>query len=716
MEERRYQAFISYSHADERWASWFHKRLENYSPPRHLIGQQTAAGAVPRKLAPVFRDREELASAADLGEKLTDALRQSNALVVICSPAAARSRWVNEEILNYKRMGLGHRLFAVIVDGEPNDPARECFPPALKFQLDAQGQLTDLPAEPIAADARNGKDGRRLACLKLIAGILGVGFDDLQQRELHRRQQRFALVAAASFAGMLVAFGLMFAAILARNEAQQQRELAHQEAEKARQTAAFMVDIFSVSDPSEARGRSITAREILQSGADQIEQRLMEQPQVQAGLMETIGQVYISLGLFGDAEALLHKALHKRSTEPGTQPSEVARSHYLLANVLTESAAYEQAEQHYQQAIRALANEPDSNLLTDVDAALAELYFRTGRYKEARPLLTEVVRRRQAQLGENHVRTLDAMAELALNYFDQGDYGEAFDRLSQVLSRQQQVFGQQPHPDVGESLNNLGLILAESGDLQQAGEYYTQALAINRKLYGEQHPAVAIGLNNLALLARKLEDLEQAAQLFNQALVIHQALHGDSHPQVALTLTNLALVYDDLGLTQACHQTLLKVLDIQRDSLTADDPQVARTQALLGRIEFERGDFDNALALQTDATSKLTAALEAGHPQLIAARLNLAELYIELARFDEAQALLQLTGQGAQASLPADHWYHHWHNSVQGLWLSRQGHTGARTLLADAASGLARAQGASPAQRRNSQARLDDHDQRTARL
>lgn len=716
MDSRRYQAFISYSHADERWASWLHRRLESYSPPRHLIGQQTEVGAVPKRLAPVFRDREELASASDLGDKLTDALAHSNALIVICSPAAARSRWVNEEILSYKRLGLAHRVFAIIVDGEPNHPADECFPPALRFQLDRQGQVTDQPAEPIAADARTGKDGRRVACLKLIAGLLGVGFDDLQQRELHRRQQRFALVAAASFAGMLVAFGLMFAAILARNEAQQQRALAHQEAEKARQTAAFMVDIFSVSDPSEARGRSITAREILQAGAGQIEQRLTEQPQIQAGLMETIGQVYISLGLFADAEALLQQALARRRHNQGANPGELARSHFLLANVLTESASYEQAEQHYQQAIGLLAQDADGGLLTDVDAALAELYFRTGRYRDARPLLEEVVQRRQAQLGERHVRTLDAMAELALNYFDQGDYSAAIARLSQVLNLQQQVFGDEPHPDIGESLNNLGLILAESGQLDKAGGYYEQALAINRRLYGEQHPSVAIGLNNLALLARKSGDLKKAADLFNQALAIHRALHGESHPQVALTLTNLALIYQDLDRSGDSYTTLQKVLEIQRNSLTAEDPQVARTEALLGRLEFEQGNYSAALKLQSQAVNKLAAAMEPGHPQLIAARLNLAELQIELGRFADADALLQLAIAGTQASLSADHWYHYWNKSIQGLLLSRQGRDGARALLADAAQGLASAQGVSPAQRRQSQARLDQHDQRTARL
>ncbi len=130
---------------------------------------------------PVFRDRDELATATSLGEILTAALRDSACQLVICSKKSARSRWVNEEIQTFKRLGKSHRIFAVIVDGEPHasaNPAtadQECFPPALIFQMGDDGKLTDLPTEPIAADVRPGKDSRLDVKLKIIAGMLGVG-------------------------------------------------------------------------------------------------------------------------------------------------------------------------------------------------------------------------------------------------------------------------------------------------------------------------------------------------------------------------------------------------------------------------------------------------------------------------------------------------------------------------------------------------------------
>src|SRR5438270_7229467 len=116
----KYWAFISYSHTDQKWGAWLHRRLETFRVPRSLIGQPGRDEPVPRRLFPVFRDREELPSSADLGANIRMALEQSRFLVVICSPRSAASKWVAEEILLYKRLHGEDRVLALIVDGEPN--------------------------------------------------------------------------------------------------------------------------------------------------------------------------------------------------------------------------------------------------------------------------------------------------------------------------------------------------------------------------------------------------------------------------------------------------------------------------------------------------------------------------------------------------------------------------------------------------------------------
>lgn len=114
----RYSAFISYSHRDERWARWLQAALESYRVPSHLASAQRAMAA-PR-LSPVFRDRTDLPSATDLGAHIREALQDSASLVVICSPGASASRWVNEEIRCFRSLGRDDRIFCLIVDGEPD--------------------------------------------------------------------------------------------------------------------------------------------------------------------------------------------------------------------------------------------------------------------------------------------------------------------------------------------------------------------------------------------------------------------------------------------------------------------------------------------------------------------------------------------------------------------------------------------------------------------
>jgi hypothetical protein len=117
----KYWAFISYSSKDEKWGKWLIDGLETYRVPKHFVGQPRLGGAVPKRLYPVFRDRDELRVGANLEEELTEALRQSGFLIVICSPNAAdSSSWVNKEVTAFKAMGRQDEVLALIVDGEPN--------------------------------------------------------------------------------------------------------------------------------------------------------------------------------------------------------------------------------------------------------------------------------------------------------------------------------------------------------------------------------------------------------------------------------------------------------------------------------------------------------------------------------------------------------------------------------------------------------------------
>jgi WD40 repeat protein len=231
----KYWAFISYSHKDKAWGDWLHKALETYRVPKRLVGRASRDGAVPKRLFPVFRDRAELSASSDLGPDINASLKASRYLIVICSPESASSKWVNEEIKVFKTLGREDRILCLIVDGEPNaseNPGsglRECFPEAVRFRVDTSGMLTSQHTEPVAADARPDKDGRRNARLKVLAGLLDVGYDELKQRE---QQRQFRLMAGAASALLAIALTmsiLAFFAVKQRNVAEaNEREAVYQ--------------------------------------------------------------------------------------------------------------------------------------------------------------------------------------------------------------------------------------------------------------------------------------------------------------------------------------------------------------------------------------------------------------------------------------------------------------------------------------------------------
>jgi tetratricopeptide (TPR) repeat protein len=218
----RYKAFISYSHRDHKWAKWLQGALERYRVPKRLVGTEGSFGPIPRRLAPVFRDREDLSSASDLSSKVKEALGASEALIVICSPTAARSEWVSEEISYFRELGGEDRIFALIVGGDPqaSDPGQQCFSPALTANADG------IVREPLAADARKWADGKLLAKLKLISGILGIGLDDLRRRDMQRRHRLWMISMGGALTIAVTMTALALVAVNARQAAENRREHA----------------------------------------------------------------------------------------------------------------------------------------------------------------------------------------------------------------------------------------------------------------------------------------------------------------------------------------------------------------------------------------------------------------------------------------------------------------------------------------------------------
>lgn len=589
----RYAAFISYSHADEAAAGWLHRALEGFKPPEGLA--IPAKDALPRadKLAPVFRDREELASGADLPSLITTALEASGALIVLCSPRSAQSQWVNQEIRAFRDLHGDARIFALIVEGDPADEV-SCFPPALIEKVGHDGVVLPEPREPLAADIRPGKDGKPLAKLKLAAGLMGVGLDDLARREDARARKRMMAVTAASLTGMVFAAGLAAVALLSRQEAVRQRARAETEAMTATRTTEFMIDLFEVADPGEARGQSITAKEILDKGVASIETSLEGEPKVQADLMHTMGRAYRGLGLYPDAEDLLRNTRTLKA-ETDFEQSEIFETDAILGSVLFEREKYSEAQAIFENILNRLNSQTlsaeDSEIYIESLIGLADIKAQSDETLDESIEMYEQALQLVDKYGygqtELHARAL-LWYSRPLMYADRND--ESFQRLQESYGILKTLYGEQ-HFLNSVALNELGTLRYFESDFAEAIDYFEQALEVSIVHLGDTHPEVATALNNIGRLKLETGDIPGAYANLKQAIEIQMTLGRETHTSSAFFLNTMSILESEQkNYQEAIYQIeTLEKIDLDENHRLTGPIRLNLGRALCGATEFEKG-------------------------------------------------------------------------------------------------------------------------------
>jgi tetratricopeptide (TPR) repeat protein len=683
MDAPKYRAFISYSHRDSDWASWLHGSLEKYHLPKPLIGTVTSHGEVPKRIAPIFRDRDELPSATDLGSLINAALAGSECQIVICSPQAAKSKWVNEEILAFKRLGREDRIFCLIVGGEPNATdmpgreAEECFPPALRFRLGADGELGMARTEPIAADARPGKDGKNNAKLKVISGLLGVGFDTLKRREQQRRNRRMFAFSCAAMAGMVLTSGLAAFALIQRAAAQRQTVRAEAETRTAQETTRFLVDLFKISDPSEARGNTVTAREMLDKGASKIEVELARQPAIQARLMDTLGSVYMGLGLFNQARPLIDRALTTRERLPAVEPATIADTLIHRGELLMWQGDYPASEADYRKVIalenRQPAERGNQEVLARAEYGLGIVLGYRGNYAEARTRFESALARQKALFGEENDETARTMKELADLLDRAGDHNTAIGLMQTAVRVQKKIHGGDPHPALYEAINDLGLLLYGEQRYDEAEAMILEALAMAKRLYGDKHTEVTHGLTSYAYILQTRGELERSEATYREVLAMQRSMLGDVHPEIAFTLGSLAFVQYDRGDTRGGLATLQQSLRMYQRLFPGDHPEVARAMNRVGFWLTLAGDYAGAVHELRAALEMRRRVLGNSHPDVGTSLMNMAILEVATGKFTEAERSGREAREIFTATLAPSHWLIGVAESAEGAALTGLG-------------------------------------------
>lgn len=676
MKNYRYRAFISYSHADERWGDWLQRALESYRVPDALVGKETPLGPAPRRLTPIFRDRDDLPAAGSLNNAIQEALAESRFQIVICSPNAARSRWVNEEIKLFKTLHGQDRTLAVIVAGEPGASAipgreeEECFPPALRFRVDENGALTDEPAEPIAADARAQGDGRRQAVTKLAAGLLGVSLDDLVHREAARRtrQARLVMTGSAAIVGAMAA--LTVTAVSARRDAQTMRGHAETLIE-------FMLT--DLRDRLEPVGKLDVLQSVGEKALDYYGQQNLKRLDGdtlnrRARALLLVGNIHqrrndlgAALEAYEAAAATTAEQL-RRAPDDAQRIFDHAQAVFWVGYIATERGdlitAGERFQDYYRLAQRLVAIDPDNPKwrleVAYATSNLGGVKHNAGEYDEAARYYEETVaiRRTLHEAAPDDEKMAYAFAYalswLAFNDLLRGHFTSTIAAITEQISLYDPMLRKNPENftvlnDLMTARRRQGEAYLDLGDLGQTGTALSAAKEIADKLLAwepdEAKWATGAAYIEVAhsLLMEFGGDVPSAVAAADRAVSLARKFRtgGKDPVNVGIALgfalaRRVAIRGDIQARGQAASELAALLSETIADPAPREFGLIGEAALTLARFESERDDPEKARDYVDLGISKLSSRED---KLSVWARLALAELYLEAGDIGNARRI-----------------------------------------------------------------------------
>ena len=452
---------------------------------------------------------------------------------------------------------------------------------------------------------------------------------------VHRHKTAFA--TAASAAALLVALAVFYTFQLAR-----ERDRAQLAAAEAGQVSDFLSSLFEVSAPTRSKGEAITARELLDRGAERIEDELAGQPRLRATMMTRMGNVYRELALYEEARPLLERAVDLRRQAPGPDRLELAESLQALARLREEEGQHAAAQELYEEAlaIRELALGPDSVEVADVVDGLGRVLELQGAFEQARRYHQRAFEILSARLGPEHPQVGRSLLGLGKALQRLRKLEESKDRLARALEILERHY-EDDHPYVADTRVLLAGALRFTGDATGARAQYERALPSLEKAYGAEHPKVALALDSLGKLLNATHERESAITYHRRALAIREQAFGTGHPQVASSLNNLGLTYwgdKDLEQAMACFERSAEVYEA---ALGPDHLDLTKPLHSLAEILAEIGDLAAAAALFERVLAVRERALGPDHSLLARPLYNLGRLRLRLEDPRAAEPLLR---------------------------------------------------------------------------
>lgn len=534
--------------------------------------------ALPHRLKPIFRDRDELASAPELGSVIEDALDRSRNLIVICSPQSAKSQWVNKEVLYFKQLGRADRIFCLIVDGDPEGGDKDCFPEALRQVVSANGDTQASDSAPIAADVRPGADNRTDALLRVVAGMLSVSFDSLKQRELVARNRRLRWVLSGTLLLLAVLSWLINATINARNIAEDQRDRAEEAtrtAERARRDAIknlkqaqAMEQVFMsmFKEAGERQDENLSMRQLAAESVDRVRKLYQDEPETAARVLSQIGLLFDYLGDRESATPIFESILAMPNLDEK-----------LRAQVASDMAVHEfaigrvdRARELMDVALSLWRSDPDlyQTELVNSSAARARLARANGDPDDAVRIMQEALPLRKNISGLNSIDTAVFLSNMAVAHIYANQYDEAVKRLRESFKIREAI-GSATTSGALVALGNLATLERRLGELEQSRKHFKQAVEQFRALYGPS-AGLAGELYRYASLLTHLGEFATAAALLDEAIPMAKQFSGEQSLVFSYALQARALLEKGLGKSEKATATAAQACEIMEDLVGAD--------------------------------------------------------------------------------------------------------------------------------------------------
>lgn len=490
---------------------------------------------------------------------------------------------------------------------------------------------------------------------------------------LKRFVQRNKIAVVAGSIAILAIIAGASAATIGFVQSIKAEQAALQEAETARQVSDFLVELFEVSDPSEARGNAITAREVLDRGSDRIRTELADQPEIQTTLMLTIAKVYENLGLLGEAEALIKTAIEIRRRDLGEVL--LAQGLNQLSEVLILRGDIESAERAAREAL-------DMRLarLGEVHADvghtlgnLATIDYYEANYDQALEGFSKSLEILEATLGEDNTYTINMMSNLGSAYWRAGNLSET-ERLGRLaLERLRNIEGDD-HPQVAILMNNLAITLGELGRPEEAEPYYLGALEIQKRLLGVHHD-VANSMNNIGMYYMRYGELDKSLQMLRGGLEMWSETLGPTNQKTYVAHNNLGQLYIELGNFEDAERHLVTARDGRIDLFGRDHESVSMSMMFLCDVYNLTHRYADCRETIPVALANLEASLPPGHRRIAAARIRLAMSMAGLGQFESGEQIMLDAYAVYEESVPgsaSDRRARRWVARFYELWGKRE--------------------------------------------